>query len=287
MIFREKKEFKLTIAKNHWHFRHRILSSLCFNWNLGHKYVFKQLILSPYLWNISVSSIIHFSVFLVPRGIHPSLRQWYTPPVSDFPLFPKEFSDSVENFPNFTFSQKCFSISSAKISDELFLIIDYKFWISPSIFAFSLHFPSISGKLLFPPTFANSPWFRKIYVFLTYFMCFFWAVWVTALSISCKEWLFSISNMVTVPVREDLARASTLWKVALYSSISDPTLPLLRSLDGQRPERMAFLSKQGSFLTRQESSSSVHLLSSRLHLILHLNWKSTSILYLVTHNCRQ
>ena len=58
---------------------------------------------------------------------------------------------------------------------------------------------------------------------------------------------------------------------ALDSSISDPTLPFPRSPDGQRPERMAFLSKQGSFLTRQESFSSVHLLSHGLHLTLHLN----------------
>jgi len=52
-----------------------------------------------------------------------------------------------------------------------------------------------------------------------------------------------------------------LIKVALHSSISDPTLPLPRSPDGQRPERMAFLPKQGLFLQRQETSSSVHLLS--------------------------
>jgi len=30
----------------------------------------------------------------------------------------------------------------------------------------------ISGKLLFPPTFQIFPWFRKIYVIFTYFMCF-------------------------------------------------------------------------------------------------------------------
>ena len=45
--------------------------------------------------------------------------------------------------------------------------------------------------------------------------------------------------------------------------------------------------KTGFVLNRQESFSSVHLLSSGLHLTLHLNWKSTSILHLVTHNYRQ
>src|SRR6218665_1036811 len=42
------------------------------------------------------------------------------PPVSNFPLFPKEFSDSVENFYNLTFSEKAFRFSFAKISYDHF-----------------------------------------------------------------------------------------------------------------------------------------------------------------------
>jgi len=54
-----------------------------------------------------------------------------------------------------------------------FLVIAYKFLISPYFRYFNI-FPPISRKLLFPPTFENSPFFRKIYVFLhrPYFMCF-------------------------------------------------------------------------------------------------------------------
>src|SRR6218665_2926013 len=54
---------------------------------------------------------------------------------------------------------------------------------------------------------------------------------------------------VTVSVRGDLRWVTSLRKVALHSSISDPTLPLPRSPDGQRPERMAYISKQGLILT--------------------------------------
>src|SRR6218665_3669017 len=42
--------------------------------------------------------------------------------VSEFPLFQKNFSDSVEKFPDFTFSEKN-QFSSAKISEEFFLVI--------------------------------------------------------------------------------------------------------------------------------------------------------------------
>src|SRR6218665_2730060 len=57
-----------------------------------------------------------------------------------FPLFQKHFSDSVENFTNFTFSQKIFNFHPPKFLMTFLL-------------------------LLFPPTFLNSPSFRKIYVF--------------------------------------------------------------------------------------------------------------------------
>src|SRR6218665_2501709 len=64
--------------------------------------------------------------------------------------------------------------SSAKISDDLFLVIDHKFQISPfpPILTVSVHFPPVSQKLLFPPTFDKfSPCFRKINLLFTYFMC--------------------------------------------------------------------------------------------------------------------
>jgi len=44
----------------------------------------------------------------------------------------------------------------AKISDDLFLVIDQKFRIPP-IFPVSVHFPPVSRKLLFPPYFDKFP----------------------------------------------------------------------------------------------------------------------------------
>ena len=69
------------------------------------------------------------------------------------PLFPKMFTDSVE------------------ISDDLFLVIDYKFLISALFFAVSvgLHFPIFRENYYFPLLFQISPSFRKMYVFFTYF----------------------------------------------------------------------------------------------------------------------
>src|SRR6218665_1039556 len=57
------------------------------------------------------------------RGVHPSEAMIHFPPVSDFPLFPKNISDSVENFPNVTFSLKIFIFSAAKISHKLFTVV--------------------------------------------------------------------------------------------------------------------------------------------------------------------
>src|SRR6218665_3840971 len=54
-------------------------------------------------------------------------------------LFPKNF---------FTFIRQNFCP---------FLVIDHKFRICPPIFAVSVHFPPVSRKLFFPPTFTNFP----------------------------------------------------------------------------------------------------------------------------------
>ena len=85
-------------------------------------------------------------------------------PVSDFPLFSKQFSDSAENVHNFTFSRKFFRFSSAKISDDL----------SPPYFPCFSTFPSLFRKnYYFSPTFYKfPPCFRKIHVFL-YALCIF------------------------------------------------------------------------------------------------------------------
>jgi len=78
----------------------------------------------------------------------------FSPPVSDFLPISEKFSDSIENFPNVTFSRKFFRFSSAKISDDLFLVIHHKF---PPYFHYFNTFPPISTKLFFPPTFRDFP----------------------------------------------------------------------------------------------------------------------------------
>jgi len=94
-----------------------------------------------------------------PRGVHPPWGNDEFPSVSDFPPISENFSDSMENFPNFTFF-------------TFFIVIDSNFLISPYFRCFRIVHP-ISGKLSFhPPTFSHSLWFRKIYVFFTNYMCF-------------------------------------------------------------------------------------------------------------------
>ena len=65
------------------------------------------------------------------------------------PIFEK-FSDSVENFQNFTFSRKRFRFSSAKISYDLLLVIDYKFEISP-LFTLLQYISAYFGKDIISP----------------------------------------------------------------------------------------------------------------------------------------
>ena len=105
----------------------------------------------------------------VSRGVHPPWGHDAFPPVSDFPLIFKKFSNSVENFPNFTLSRKNFRFSSAKISYDLFLVINHKFRISFLFSLFQYIFPSVSRKLLFHPYISLC--FRKIHLLFTYFMC--------------------------------------------------------------------------------------------------------------------
>src|SRR6218665_1763353 len=85
------------------------------------------------------------------------------PHVSDFPLFPNNYSDSLEKFPNFHLSPKISRFSSARISDDRrsFLAIDHKFRIPPT-FAISIHFSPISGneelrKFFISPYFSKFP----------------------------------------------------------------------------------------------------------------------------------
>jgi len=126
--------------------------------------------------------------FNLYRGVHPPLRQLYISPMFQIPLFPKNVQTPWKFFPNFTFSHKILRISSANISDDLF-------WISPYFRCFS-GFPPISAKLLFPPIFANSPSFCKMYVFL-HTLCVFrfpslvspWCIYASYNARTVRPWI--------------------------------------------------------------------------------------------------
>src|SRR6218665_1589852 len=91
--------------------------------------------------------------------------------VSDFPLFPKKFSDSAENFPNFTFSKTFSDFHPPKFLTTFFQSLITHFEIPP-ISLFQFIFPYF-GKCLFPPTFAKfSPDFVKLSCFLHTFVYF-------------------------------------------------------------------------------------------------------------------
>src|SRR6218665_1006274 len=101
-------------------------------------------------------------LFLRQRRPSPSEAMMHFPPILDIPHIFKKFSDSVENFQNFTFSRKISRFSPAKISDDfvnflIFLVIDHKFRISPLFSLFQYISLLVSRKLLFPPTLKNVP----------------------------------------------------------------------------------------------------------------------------------
>ena len=96
------------------------------------------------------------------------MRLWSIPPTSEH-----QSKKSMTNFQNdliifpkkFSLSSKKLSLS-AKISDDLLLVIDYKFFISPPFSRFQDISPYFR-KILFPPPLLQIfLWFRKIYVFL-------------------------------------------------------------------------------------------------------------------------
>ena len=88
------------------------------------------------------------------RGVHlPRGNDAFCPLFQISHPVSERVSDSVENFPNFTFSKNIFSI-----------FIHQNFW-----WPFFSHQPNIYS---FPPTLTNSPCFRQICVFSTYFICF-------------------------------------------------------------------------------------------------------------------
>ena len=118
----------------------------------SHQYRNQQMQLNKYrIWPSSSSSSSSSQRRPFP------LRQWCIPLCFRFPPVSKKCSDSVENFPSFTFSRKCFWFSSAKISDDPFFSHQPQISIFPPIFPISKHFSPISRKLFFPQYFSKFP----------------------------------------------------------------------------------------------------------------------------------
>ena len=117
------------------------------------------LLIQTYIYIIYIKIMGHGGV-VVCRDVHPPLRPWCIFPLFQIsPLFSKKFSDSVENFKNFTFSRKSSRFSSAKISDDFFLFIDHKFHISPLFSLFQYISPLFRENYSFPLISQISPLF--------------------------------------------------------------------------------------------------------------------------------
>ena len=118
-----------------------------FLWN----YLKKIAIFRKFAWKIELFLIRIHAPQISNQYRRPStLRQWCISPCFRIPLFPKKFSDSVENFPNFIFSRKSFIFSSAKISDDLFISnqpqINSPYFRYFNTFPPCFRFPSVSEK---------------------------------------------------------------------------------------------------------------------------------------------
>jgi len=110
---------------------------------------------------MSIVTIMN-SIFASKQGRPSTLRQWciFHPLFQISPLFARNCSDSVENFPSFTFSEIFFGFSSSNISDDLFLVTDQKFWIP--LFSLFQYISPYFGKFFFCPLlFQISPDFVK------------------------------------------------------------------------------------------------------------------------------
>src|SRR6218665_2959367 len=78
------------------------------------------------------------------------------PPVSNFPLFLKNFRTFEKIVTILPFPETFLDFHPPKFLMTFFLVIDHKFRLPP-IFAVSVHFPSVSRKLFFPPYFYKFP----------------------------------------------------------------------------------------------------------------------------------
>src|SRR6218665_62661 len=90
-----------------------------------------------------------------------------------FPLFSRNFLTLWKIFQILPFPKNS-RFSFTKISEDLFLVINHKFLISPLFSLFHYISPTASRKLLFPPTLKNFPSVldksSAFYILYTYFV---------------------------------------------------------------------------------------------------------------------
>src|SRR6218665_2582378 len=111
----------------------------------------------PILFRIIKHKVSLWALVGPGASIPPEIMMHFPPLLQIFlPIF-ENFLDFLENFLHFTFSRKNFPFSSAKISDDLFLVINHKFRISPLFCLFYCISPSDSRKFIIPPYFSKSP----------------------------------------------------------------------------------------------------------------------------------
>src|SRR6218665_3791544 len=81
----------------------------------------------------------------------------FPPPGSDFPPIFEKFSDSVENFKNFTFPEKFLNFHSPKFLMTFFKSSTTNFEFLPYFPCFNAFPPRFRENYYFPPTFKNFP----------------------------------------------------------------------------------------------------------------------------------
>src|SRR6218665_3282879 len=91
-----------------------------------------------------------------PGASIPPETMMHFPPVSDFPPISEKFSDFLNFFYNFTFSEKFLHFHPPKFLMTFFLVIDHKFRISP-LFSLFQYIPPCFAKIILSPYFYKFP----------------------------------------------------------------------------------------------------------------------------------
>ena len=127
------------------------------------------------LWSLSEYKIVHVQIICYWQGRPSPLRQWCIFPCFRFPpiphIFEKYFGLRDKLF-RFHLVPPKFPIFIRQNFWWPFLVTDHRFWISPSIFAVSVHFPLFRENIISPSTFPNFPLISYNLRVFTYFMCF-------------------------------------------------------------------------------------------------------------------